>query len=60
MEKFDREEELYEYVVLATNVPNYSNVDIMDAYTKHYDIEIQDFKVRDRGGAHPTLEEKQG
>ena len=23
----------------ATNVPNYSNVDIMDAYTKHYDIE---------------------
>ena len=38
-EKFNREEELYEYVVLATNVPNYSNVDIMDAYTKHYDIE---------------------
>ena len=38
-EKFDREEELYEYVVLATNVPKYSNVDIMDAYTKHYDIE---------------------
>jgi transposase len=38
-EKFDREEELYEYVVLATNVPKHSNVDIMDAYTKHYDIE---------------------
>ena len=44
----------------ATNVQNYSNVDIIDAYTKHYDIEIQDFKVRDRGGAHPTLEEKRG
>ncbi|MCW3130251.1 MAG: hypothetical protein N2V75_09170 [Methanophagales archaeon] len=38
-EKFDREEELYEYVVLATNEPKYSNVNIMDAYTKHYDIE---------------------
>ena len=38
-EKFDREEELYEYVVLATNVPKHSNVDTMDAYTKHYDIE---------------------
>ena len=38
-EKFNREEELYEYVVLATNVPDYSNVDTMDAYTKHHDIE---------------------
>lgn len=38
-EKFDREEELYEYVVLASNVPDSSNVDTMDAYTKHYDIE---------------------
>lgn len=38
-EKFDREEELYEYVVLATNVPKHSNVDTMDSYTKHYDIE---------------------
>lgn len=26
---------MYEDVVLITNVPNYSNVDIMDAYTKH-------------------------
>ena len=33
------EEELYEYVVLATNVPKHSNVDTMDSYTKHYDIE---------------------
>ena len=32
-EKFDREEELYEYVVLASNVPDSSNVDTMDAYT---------------------------
>lgn len=38
-EKFNREEEMYEYVVLATNVPDNSNVDMMDAYTKHYDIE---------------------
>jgi Transposase len=38
-EKLDREEELYEYVVLASNVPDSSNVDTMDAYTKHYDIE---------------------
>jgi transposase len=38
-EKFNREEEMYEYIVLATNVPNCSNVDTMDAYTKHYDIE---------------------
>jgi transposase len=30
---------MYEYVVLATNVPDNSNVDMMDAYTKHYDIE---------------------
>jgi transposase len=38
-EKFNREEEMYEYVVLATNVPDNSNVAMMDAYTKHYDIE---------------------
>ncbi len=38
-EKFNREEEMYEYVVLATNVPDNSNVDMMNAYTKHYDIE---------------------
>jgi transposase len=30
---------MYEYVVLATNAPDNSNVNIMDAYTKYYDIE---------------------